>query len=89
MLEPDPHIDSCLQIVIEGMQETLSLYPNLEVEDYSSRTLAGLRLFVRNLADSSQMTEEQRIQVRQLLTLLDWTPGNPMPKKPRQRRRNV
>ena len=72
MLQPDRHVDSALQVALESMQEVVS--QERDVEGYSAKTLASLRFLVRQIAESSQITPEQRIQFQRLLMLLETVP---------------
>src|SRR5450755_313101 len=73
MLQPDPHVDSALQITIETMQEVVT--QEWDIEGYARKTLANLRFLVRQMASSSQVTPAQQVQFQHLLTLLETVPS--------------
>jgi hypothetical protein len=72
MLQPDHHVDRALQDTLETMQEIISQERN--VEGYAAKALTNLRLLMRQIATSSQITPEQRVQFQRLLVLLETPP---------------
>jgi len=73
MLQPDPHVDSALQVAIDTMQEVVT--QEWDIEGYARKTLANLRFLVRQVASSSQVTPAQHVQFQHLLTLLETVPS--------------
>ena len=69
MLQPDPHVDSALQVAIDTMQEVVA--QNEKSESDTSKTLASLRFLIQAIATSSQVTPAQHAQLHHLLTLLE------------------
>jgi hypothetical protein len=69
MLRPDHHVDSALQHALETIQEIVG--QGRDVEGSTTKFLTSLRLLMGQIATSSQITPEQRVQIHQLLTLLE------------------
>lgn len=73
MLQPDPHVESALQVALEKMQEVVNTAYN--GEEYAAKILESLRFLVQQIALSSQVTPAQRVQFQQLLALLETVPS--------------
>jgi hypothetical protein len=69
MLQPDPSVDSALQVALERMQEVVTTMR--AGERHAARTRACLHDLLQQFATSSQVTPAQRVQLQHLLTLVE------------------
>ncbi len=82
MLQPDPQVDSALQIALERMQEVLTTMR--AGERHTAKTRACLRDLLQQFATSSQMTPAQRVQLQRLLTLVETVSPVGTPRRKRE-----
>ncbi len=69
MLQPDHHVDHALQVALERVQEIAS--QKRHVKGDAEQAGGCLRDLLWQIATSSQVTPEQRLQLQQVLTLVE------------------